>query len=136
MRFWRQEQAKTPFDPGWGKIPERLEVYPPPAPFPWRSVVLGGVGGGVAGYLAAAAQRLGTHSNGFLDASTIAAPPQTKQARLSGPISNHQERFENYDPQERGWPLPSSVWKLEPQAHDFVAFGLKIEKPLFMMSST
>ena len=39
-------------------------------------------------------------------------------------------------PQARGWPLPSAVWKLEPQAHDLVALGLKIEKPLFMMSST
>lgn len=39
-------------------------------------------------------------------------------------------------PQARGWPLPSAVWKLEPQAQDLVAFGLKMEKPLFMMSST
>jgi hypothetical protein len=44
--------------------------------------------------------------------------------------------FRLYEPQARAWPLPSAVWKLEPQAQDLVALGLKIEKPLFMMSST
>lgn len=82
--------------------------------------------------------RLGLGMYRFMGRSRGGLPPgrgQQNGPECTGPVGLLRGSRGQL-PQARGWPEPSSVWKLEPQAQDLVAFGLKMEKPLFMMSST
>ena len=130
--MWRPRRRKEParFDPEAGEAPENLGLAGPPGPSNglWWLIAMG-----VAALIVVVVGLRFVASDGSGQDDDDSRSQQNGPA-FAGP--SLLSRASAQLPQARGWPLPSEVWKLEPQAQDFVAFGLKMEKPLFMMSST